>query len=624
MSRIIAFLSSLVIILSSSLSFAQDVLPDRYHTYQGVVDTLTMIRDANPDIIYLDTLGYSTRDTIPMLRVKISDNPGIDEDEPAVFFCGGVHADEVLSVEVAFNFLLDIVDLYNQMDPDAIRFIRNLEIFMIPFINPEGHIVVEEGDLEWRKNKSDNDTNDIFDYHDGVDNNRNYDFGWEIDDEINSNVPESLMFKGFYPFSESENRAMRDFGWKYRPLIALDYHSPTYGRPNVAYYPWYWYAYQGGHGMSPDEPLMHSICQSFASLILAIPDDSNTVTYTARRALVNKGDLKTYFYGNFGTAAFTVEISDTTIQDPALVDSIVAAHLPGQYYLLERALGPGITGVIRDSVTLEPIEAEVQVTQHINDDINPRLSRPDFGRYRRVLASGSYTLRFLKDEYRTKTIYNVYVGNDGPTETDVLLYPYNPRPPAPELCYPYASDTLETDTLTFDWSEPAYSDQFLLEVSTDSLFESYVILDSNLVDSEYEVISPLENGQYFWRVRAANANGWGPYSEIYDFVIDDQTDIHAEIILPASMKLYQNHPNPFNASTRIVFEIPYESITVIEIFDITGALVDRPLNQRLSAGQHAIIWNGADINGNLVVSGVYLYRLKARDNSSVKKMILLK
>ena len=117
--------------------FGQDYLPDRYHTYQEVLDTLTDLRDSFSDIMYLDTLGYSTRDSIPMVRVKISDNPTIDEDEPAVFFNGGVHADEVLSVEVALNFIQDIIERYSQNDQEVIDFINALEIFVVPFIVPK-------------------------------------------------------------------------------------------------------------------------------------------------------------------------------------------------------------------------------------------------------------------------------------------------------------------------------------------------------------------------------------------------------------------------------------------------------------------------------------------------------
>ncbi len=59
--------------------------------------------------------------------------------------------------------------------------------------------MVEDGDTDWRKNKTDNNHNGIFDYHDGVDNNRNYDFGWSIDNGSGRITPESLMYKG--PFS---------------------------------------------------------------------------------------------------------------------------------------------------------------------------------------------------------------------------------------------------------------------------------------------------------------------------------------------------------------------------------------------------------------------------------------
>ena len=627
MSRIIATIASMAVLIGSSITFSQDVLPERYHTYQEVLDTLTDLRDSFPEILDLDTLGFSTRDQIPMLRLKISDNPAVDEDEPAIFLDGGVHADEVLSVEVVTNFIRDIVSRYAQGDQEVIEYIERLEIFCVPFVNPEGHLVVEDGDLDWRKNKSDNDTNGVFDYHDGVDNNRNYDFGWSIDDASDALAPESLQFKGWAPFTETENIAMAAFGWKYHPVIAIDYHSPTYGRPNVAYYPWYWYASEGGHGFGPDESLMLSICSQFCNLILAVPDTTGNPNgmYEARRALVDKGDFKTYFYGNFGTAAFSCEISDTTIQNPTLVDSIVAAHLPGQYYLLDRALGAGITGVIRDSVTLEPIEAEVQVTQHINEDINPRLSRPDFGRYHRLLAPGTYTLRFLKDDYRTKTVSNVTVNSNGPTTTDILLYPLNPRPPAPELNFPVFGDSLDTNMFTFEWTEPVYAINYLLEVSVDPDFNAFTIIDSTVSEAQYEIVSPLANGYYYWRVRPHNDNGWGPYSEIFEFTVDIASSIDTRSgAIPSEYKLYQNHPNPFNASTRITFQVPHNSRVKIEVFNITGALAATLVDSEYAAGQHAIVWQGIDDRGEALASGVYLYKLSAGDVTSVKRLILLK
>lgn len=620
-SRIVSPL--LISLLLFSIGRAQ--LPARYTRYADAVQTLADIQRDNSQICKLDTMGYSTRDSIPMLRFKISDNVGIDEDEPAIFYCGGVHADEVLGVEVVMWFVQDIIEKYNNGDSRIIDYINSLEIFCVPFINPEGHLTVEAGNTEWRKNKCDNDHNGFFDYHDGVDNNRNYDFGWSIDNEIGANTPESLMYKGTAPFTQSENMAMADFAWKYRPLVALDYHSPSYGRPNVAYYPWYWYGNVGGHGMSPDEVLMSSICQSYASLIQAIPDDSSTGTYTARRALVNKGDFKTYFYGNFGTAAFSVEISDTTIQDPALVDSIVAAHLPSQYYLLERSLGAGITGVIRDSVTMEPLEAEVQVLQHINADINPRLSRPEFGRYRRLLAQGSYTLRFIINDYISKTVYNVGVVNSGPTEVDVLLSPLHPRPPAPRQSYPPADTILADNLISFIWNPSDLADYYLLELGYDSEFTDLIVADSTVADTIYAIDSSLPDSVYFWRVKGGNSNGWGPYSQARSFTIDAQTGMDRDLTRPEYISLGQNYPNPFNSHTVIPVKLPAGEKGTLGIYDITGRLV-RQINFRGDepGDSEKVVWDGKDLNGNEIRSGIYFYRIISDIEIKAKKMIYLK
>jgi hypothetical protein len=610
-------LITLAVIIPLSEAGAQ--LPEAYTRYNDAVQTLTDLAANNPALCKFDTMGYSTRDSVPMLRLKISDNAAVDEDEPAIFYCGGVHADEVLGVEVVMNFIQDIIRLYNLEDPVIMNYVNSLEIFCVPFINPEGHIVVENGNLLWRKNKCDNDSNGIFDIHDGVDNNRNYDFGWSIDQEPGAITPESLMYKGTAPFTQLENIAMADFAWQYRPLVALDYHSPSYGRPNVAYYPWYWYSNQGGHGFGPDEALMQSICQTFTSLIEAIPDDSATGTYTARRALVDKGDYKTYFYGNFGSAAFSVEISDTTIQYPALIDTIVTAHLPGQYYLLQRALGPGITGVIRDSVTLEPLEAEVQVQQHINADINPRLSRPDYGRYRRLLAPGSYTLVFLKEDYATKTIYNVSVGSGGPAETNVLLRPLHPRPPAPQPAYPPQDTTLTNNLVDFIWSPSIYADYYLFELFFQGDFENPVHVDSAVSDTMLSLSTPLPDSFYSWRVKGGNENGWGPYGEAWSFAVDATTDLAESGDAPRYFELHQNIPNPFNASTAINFSLSSGVDVKIDIFNLLGQRVDVIEMRSLPAGRHRALWNAADFP-----SGIYYYRLTAGKRAEIGKMTLLK
>src|SRR4030067_2536252 len=96
-------------VLTSNLN-AQ--LPGRYTRYSQALVTLDSLQAAFPAGCHLDTMGYSTRDSLPMLRFKISDNVAIDEDEPSVFYCGGVHADEVLGVEVVMSLIKDFLLRY--------------------------------------------------------------------------------------------------------------------------------------------------------------------------------------------------------------------------------------------------------------------------------------------------------------------------------------------------------------------------------------------------------------------------------------------------------------------------------------------------------------------------------
>jgi len=508
---------ALVAILSWNAIAQAEIFPDKYHTVAEGIAELQALVSAYPSICRLDSIGYSNHDSLPIFMFKISDNAAVEEDEPAIFFNGGVHADEVLSVEVVLNFCDDIVNRYAAGDTQAQRYVNSYEIFVIPFINPEGHTVVESGITDWRKNKSDNNHNGILDIADGVDNNRNYDFGWSIDMAPDAIVPESLQYKGTAPFTESENRAMRDIGIRYKPLVLVDYHSPTYGRSEVVYSNWYWYSSDGGHGWAPDYSTMNNIGIGFAGSII---NDAGDSYYEARNGLVNKGDAKTYFYANFGTAAFSCEISDTTIQDTSMVDSICQRNLAGMYYLLNRAGYARLTGVVTDSVTGLPLEAEVEVQQATSEDINPRYTRQSTGRYDRLIDPGTYTLIYRKDGYATKTVSGVVVTNSGPTTRNVQLAPLNPPPAIPVLVSPINGVNFEDSlALNFDWNNSSYATGYIMEIASDPAFTDIFEYDSTVTLSAYRNIAPFAIDQYYWRVTAHNASGYSARSESRTFTI---------------------------------------------------------------------------------------------------------
>jgi hypothetical protein len=527
------------IVFMAVSAFGQGIW-QKYHTYARAISELQDLAASHPDICSLDSIGYSSRDSLIMYAFKISDNVNVEEDEPAIFFCGGVHSDEILGPEIVITFCDDIISKYDQGDTAAIRYINSYEIYIVPFINPEGHTAVENGNMVWRKNKEDNDHDGIFDYHDGVDNNRNYDFGWTIDTDPAATTPESLMYKGPFPFSEAENRSMAAFAHYYKPLVAVDYHSPTYGRSEKVYYNWYWYPSQGGHGFAPDEQSEHNIAIGFAGSII---NDRGDSTYEARRGLVQQGDFKTYFYGNFGTAAFVCEVSDTTIQDTSLVDGICQRNLAGMYYLLNRSGYARLTGVVTDSITGLPLEAVVTVQQATSVDINPRLTRPNTGRYDRLIDPGTYTLIFSKDGYNTRTITGVAVNNSGPTVTNAALLPVNLPPPTPILAAPAnGSIFLDSLALNFDWSNSSGATGYVIEIANDLNFTSYFEADSTVTVSNYRNTVPFVPGDFYWRVTAFNANGFSARSAVWHFTIQTSTPLPLAplLLVPADSSIFND------------------------------------------------------------------------------------
>ena len=96
------------------------------------------------------------------------------------------------------------------------------------------------------------------------------------------------------------------------------------------------------------------------------------------------------------------------------------------------------------------------------------------------------------------------------------------------------------------------------------------------------------------------------------------------VTIPTSIQLNQNHPNPFNPSTDIVFSLTTRQHALLEIFDSRGRVVRTLLNADTGPGSQTLSWNGRDNNGNQVTSGTYFYRLESGDSRQVRKMVLIK
>ena len=93
--------------------------------------------------------------------------------------------------------------------------------------------------------------------------------------------------------------------------------------------------------------------------------------------------------------------------------------------------------------------------------------------------------------------------------------------------------------------------------------------------------------------------------------------------MPLEFELGQNYPNPFNSTTTILFTIPADGRVLIEIYNILGARVYAK-EVFMAAGSHSFTWNGTDLSGKTVASGIYTYRVQTNETSRMKKMLYLR
>jgi hypothetical protein len=149
-----------------------------------------------------------------------------------------------------------------------------------------------------------------------------------------------------------------------------------------------------------------------------------------------------------------------------------------------------------------------------------------------------------------------------------------------------------------------------------------ISLTDELIDDHIFVDKDVEKGLYTYSIIAL-------YGEIESSPLTIQVTVSyvTEFDLVREIDqtlLIGNYPNPFNPETVIRFSLKEDTDVLLEVYNIKGHLIRLLVNGNLRAGMYDIKWNGKDEYGQSVGSGVYLYRIRAGEYSSVGRMMLLK
>ncbi len=232
--------------------------------------------------------GFSNRN-IYAARLTTTFGPA---EKPKFFLVAELHAREIVTPEVALDFIDDLLTNYGQ-DPAITWLLENREIWVIPMANPDGHArAVQVSD--WRKNthRTATCTNGSPPNSYGVDLNRNFGFRWGYGIGASSE-PCQLTYRGDAPFSEPETQAVRQLIREQKFDLIISLHS--YG--DLILYPW---AYTWHP--APDFENLDALAKRMAAQTGYTAIQAPLIGYTA------SGDLTDWTYGELGIPSFTFEV----------------------------------------------------------------------------------------------------------------------------------------------------------------------------------------------------------------------------------------------------------------------------------------------------------------------------
>lgn len=302
----------------------QGGLNGAYHSYQELASELKALVASYPTLARLFVIGRSLENR-NIYALKISDRPGLAEDEPGVAFFGCHHAREWISVEVPFLIGKYLLENYRR-DSQVKALVDSAEIWIVPLVNPDG---LEYSILNyrlWRKNRRLNRDGSY-----GVDLNRNYAYGWAYDDLGSSPEPASSVFRGTAPFSEPETEAVRNLFQTLRIQAAISYHSYS----QLILYPW-------GYVDQPaeDQLLFQQLAEDMATLIYQVNGRVYQPGQAASSLYVTNGDFTDWAYGFYRIPAFTIELPPVDLLQGGFwnaeidIQPIFQENLPAALYFI--------------------------------------------------------------------------------------------------------------------------------------------------------------------------------------------------------------------------------------------------------------------------------------------------
>ena len=452
----------------------EDSSLDPYYTPDEMLAILQQTEAAYPGIAKLFVASDQLWEGHYVYAMKITKNVDEENTRPTFLLDAQHHAREVMTSQIAIDMIQYLTQNYGT-DPEVTNWVDNINIVVVPMVNPDGISYVFEHDRWQRKNRNPDC---------GVDLNRNYNFNWGACDG-SSGWCQDETFRGDAPASEPETVAMEKLMNENPALYALTYHS--YGE--YILYPLGCY----------DPSDVEAFWEFGNELNSKLENDQG---YTGQyltgpgwdTIYVTDGSSDDYHYGHAGAMSICIEVNGSGFQPDynQWRDVTVERQRTAWQLLLNKTLdSPMVQGFVTDSVSGAPVQAQVDVREvPLIHNETPRTASTK-GFYARVLPSNrAYRLTFSKTGYCSES-KDVTVGT-GVSRLDVSLTPSGDTPPSNPSPLSGAANQPLSVTLSWQGSAGSYSVYF-------GDTQTPVLLGTTSAASY--TLSGLEYGKtYYWRV----------------------------------------------------------------------------------------------------------------------------
>ncbi|MFO8077160.1 MAG: M14 family zinc carboxypeptidase [Thermoplasmatota archaeon] len=549
---------------------SQEII-NQYHTFEEIESILETIANDHPDITNLYSIGKSIEDR-DLWCLEITDNPGISENEPGVFYMGLHHAREWPTIEICLQLAEYLTANYEE-NATIKNLVNNRRIWIVPCVNPDGYIYdhdLYQGERWWRKNRHYFKDSDVY----GVDLNRNYPGSCDGDSlgmwgsTGMSHDPSSNVYCGSKQFSEPETNAVKNLFLTQDICASISYH--TYGE--LVMWPW-------GHSIektTTDDARMTDLGIRIAENITS-QDGSGTYTPTQSAGLYPTcGDTTDWVYGYHHYVlgkphfSYTIEACKSFHPDASVLSQVCQENIDGALVLLQEAdyihqLTPRVVPPIIADITenqdqtstirwnnvnpaSQPTAFELQEyfnMQYNHDDAetsSTNLILDDFSVTTNKAYSGLSSYHsHTKDNMVSSltTAHPLFVNQS----MDLSFYCWYEIEQNYDMAFVEISidgknyEVIDTFTgSSTDWTKRSYSlDPYLgksvyirFRYATDSrkteegfyvddlfpiaCYETITTIDNSITEQQY-TLSSREETNYFYRVRGYNdAYGWGDFS----------------------------------------------------------------------------------------------------------------